>query len=101
MSQVEERGFSPARGLRPAIDAQYGKVRFITPLQPNQMATTAEPKAPSWMTSFADGVVGFATVSLKIDLHRGHHRRRHGRSNLGDIAAHHCIGPLNAAAMAD
>lgn len=66
MSQVEERGFSSARGLRPAIDAQYGKVRFITPLQPKQMATTAEPKAPSWMTSFADGVVGFATVGLKI-----------------------------------
>ena len=66
MSQVEERGFSSAHGLRPTIDAQYGKVRFITALRPNQIETTAEPKAPSWMTSFADGVVCFAAVGLKI-----------------------------------
>ncbi|SEF15528.1 hypothetical protein SAMN05444161_9330 [Rhizobiales bacterium GAS191] len=66
MSQVEKSGFPPSRSLRPVIDAQYGRVRFITPLQSNPMVASAEPKTSSWMTSFADGVLGFATVGLKI-----------------------------------
>ncbi|SEF01243.1 hypothetical protein SAMN05519104_7735 [Rhizobiales bacterium GAS188] len=66
MSQVEKRGVPPSRSLRPVIDAQYGRVRFITLLQSNPMAASAEPKTSSRMTSFADGVLGFATVGLKM-----------------------------------
>jgi hypothetical protein len=66
MSQVEKSGFPRSRSLRPVIDAQYGRVRFTTPLQSNPMVASAEPKTSSRMTSFADGVLGFATVGLKI-----------------------------------